>query len=79
MMSLDIFIKTKKRQVSLKAALRRMRSMWLSGDRSRFDQKLSRILDCSLERAERIREKWVSLGLLGYDRRGLLTFRNGGF
>ena len=77
-MSLNHFIEPKKR-VPLKAALRRMRSMWLSGPCERFDLKLARILNCSLERAEEIREKWLEMGFLGFDRRGLLTWRTGGF
>ncbi|MBA7485039.1 hypothetical protein ES707_20573 [subsurface metagenome] len=68
----------RKHQVSLKAALRRMRGLWLSGEQSRFDDKLARILNCSVEKAEEIREEWLSLGFLGYDCRGLLTWRAGG-
>ena len=62
--------------VSLKAAMRRMRSIWLKGEVSRFDAKLARILTCSVEEASEIRENWVSLGFLCYDRKGLLTWRN---
>ena len=69
----------KKKKPSLKSAMRRMRSMWLSGERSRFDHKLARILECNVEKAEQIREDWVSMGVLAYTRRGLLTWRNGGF
>ena len=77
-MTLNNFMQPKKKRLSLKAAMRRMRSMWFKGDQSRFDEKLARILECSVEKAERIREKWVSFGFLGYDRRGLLTWRTGG-
>ena len=76
-MSLNHYLQPKKR-VSLKAALRRMRSMWLKGDYERFDKKLARILDCSLEYAAQVREEWESLGFLCYDRRGLLTWQTGG-
>ena len=78
-MMLNNFIQPKKNQVSLKAALRRMRGIWFRGEVSRFDLKLTEILDCSLECAREIRESWVSLGFLAYDRRGLLCWRNGGF
>jgi hypothetical protein len=71
-MTLNHFFKPKK-QVSLKAALRRMRSMWLKGPVDRFDEKLSRILECSLEHAATVRESWLEMGFLCYDRRGLLT------
>lgn len=77
-MSLNGFMQPRKK-VSLKSALRRMRSMWLSGPCGHFDEKLARILNCSLERAEEIRESWVSMGFLAYDKRGLLTWRTGGF
>ena len=77
-MSLNHFIQPKKK-VPLKAALRRMRSMWLSGPCDHFDEKLARILNCSLEHAKEIREEWESMGFLGFDRRGLLCWRTGGF
>ena len=50
-MTLNHFIQPKKREPSLKAALRRMRSLWLSGEQSRFDLKLSRVIGCSLDYA----------------------------
>ena len=77
-MTLNHFTQPKKREVSLKCALRRMRSLWLSGEANRFDEKLSRILDCSVSKAERIRESWLNMGFLGYDKRGLLVWRSGG-
>jgi len=77
-MSLNHYIQPKKK-VPLKAALRRMRGLWLKGEVSRFDEKLARILKCSLERAEEIREEWLEMGFLGFDRRGLLTWKNRGF
>ena len=78
-MTLNHFIQPKKREPSLKAALRRMRSLWLSGEQSRFDLKLSRVLGCSLDYAAKVRESWLNVGFLAYDRRGLLCWRNGGF
>jgi len=77
-MSLNHYLQPRKR-VSLKAAMRRMRSMWLRGEVNRFDEKLARVLDCSLSHAARIREEWENLGFLLYDKRGLLCWRSGGF
>jgi len=77
-MSLNHYLQPKKR-VSLKAALRRMRAMWLSGPCDHFDKKLARILQASLEEAAEIREEWLEMGFLCYDLRGLLTWRTGGF
>ena len=68
-----------KKTVNVKAALRRMRSIWLSGEQSRFDLKLSRILQVSLEDAAKVRESWENMGFLCYNKRGLLTWRIGGF
>ena len=65
--------------VSLKTALKRMRSIWLKGPVNRFDDKLARILDCSLEEAAKIRSFWVDCGFIAFDKRGLLCWRNGGF
>ena len=78
-MTLNNYMQPKKREVPLKAALRRMRSIWLSGPVSRFDVRLSEILDCSLEHAESVRKNWVNIGFLAYDKRGLLMWRTGGF
>ncbi len=69
----------RKQQISLKGALRRMRGIWLKCKVSRFDSRLAKILDCNLERAAEVRETWENLGFLCYDRRGLLTWRLGGF
>jgi len=77
-MSLNHYLQPKKK-VPLKAALRRMRSMWLRGPVNRFDQKLARILQVSLEEAATVRETWENLGFLLYDKRGLLCWRSGGF
>ena len=79
-MSLDQYMQSaEKRQVSLKAALRRMRSKWYEGPVSSFDRKLALILNCTLEDAMEVRDHWVECGLLGINRRGLLTWRTGGF
>ena len=79
-MTLNNFMQTKKnRHVSLKAALKILRGKWYEGEVNRFDLKLAAILGCSIERAEEIRESWVSMGFLAYTRRGLLKWRNGGF
>jgi len=53
--------------------------MWLRGEVARFDLKLSRILQVSIEEAAKVRESWLDLGFLYYDQRGLLTWRTGGF
>ena len=66
-------------KTSLKSSLKRMRSMWLRGPVNRFDLKLAKILDCSLEEAAKTRESWEIMGFLCYDSRGLLTWRAGGF
>ena len=76
-MSLDQFTQQNK-HASLKGALRRMRSLWLSGEQSRFDLKLSRVLGCSLDYAAKVRESWLNMGFLAYDKRGLLIWRSGG-
>ncbi len=79
-MSLNNFMQPKKkRQVSLKAAIRIMRSKWYEGPRERFDLKLSQVLVCSVDYASVIREFWVDSGFLAYTKRGLLKWRNGGF
>ena len=65
----------KKRPVLLKAALRRMRAIWLRGPQNRFDLKLAKILGYSIPDAEIVRESWVKMGFLAYDSRGLLTWR----
>ena len=79
-MTLNNFMQPKKKpQVSLKTALRRMRGLWLKGEVSRFDLKLSRVLEVSLERAAEVRETWENLGFLCYNRRGLLCWRNRSF
>lgn len=77
-MSLNHYLQPKNR-VPLKAALRRMRSMWLRGPVNRFDLKLARILDSDLEYAMDVRELWEDIGILAYDEHGLLTWRTGGF
>ena len=77
-MTLNHFIQPKKREVSLKAALRRMRSLWDSGPVNRFDLKLARILECSVCEAAKVRESWLNMGFLAYDKRGLLCWRVGG-
>lgn len=78
-MTLNGFIETPKNPVSLKSALRRMRRIWDKGPVDRFDTKLARVLVSSVEEASEIREKWVVMGFLCYDRKGLLAWRNGGF
>ena len=78
-MSLNDFIQPKKRKLSLKAAIKKMRSIWLRGPVEHFDEKLARVLDCSIVKAATVRETWEKLGFLCYDRRGLLTWRPGGF
>ena len=77
-MNLTQFTSSKK-TVNVKSALRRMRALWYNGPVNRFDERLSSILDCSLEEAAEVRREWETLGFLAYDRRGLLCWRNGGF
>ena len=78
-MSLNHFMQPKKkRPVLLKAALRRMRAIWLRGPVDRFDLKLAKILGYSIPDAEIVRESWVKMGFLAYDERGLLCWRSGG-
>ena len=45
-------------KVSLKTALKRMRSLWYRDEVSNFDKRLASILECSLLEAEKIRENW---------------------
>ncbi|MBN2260474.1 MAG: hypothetical protein JW702_08005 [Clostridiales bacterium] len=75
-MTLDNFFQPKKNSLDLKSAIKRMRSVWLTGPVDRFDLKLSRILGCNLEKAAKIREMWVDCGFLGFNDRGLLVWRN---
>jgi len=77
-MTLNHFMQPKKK-VPLKAALRRMRSMWLRGPVNRFDLKLARILQVSIGEAMEIRKEWMDMDFLGYDHDGLLIWRTGGF
>jgi len=78
-MTLNHFMQPKKRKLSLKTAIKKMWSMWLSGPVESFDDKLSRILECNLVKAATVRETWENLGFLAYDRCGLLTWKNRGF
>ena len=78
-MNLNPYIQPKKKEVSFKAALRRMHSIWYEGTVSRFDEKLASILNCSGEEAGKIRSFWVDCGFLGYNKRMLLCWRSGGF
>jgi len=77
-MSLNHFLQPKKKTLSLKAAIKKMRSLWFEGEVNRFDLKLSRVLDCSLEHAEIIRGFWVKADFLGFNKRGLLCWKTGG-
>ena len=77
-MSLDKYVSPAKPRPSLKSSLKRMRSIWLRGPVDRFDLKLARILDCSLKDAAKVRESWLNMGFLAYDKRGLLCWRVGG-
>jgi len=76
-LTLNGFIKRKPRKHNLKAAIKKMRSMWLSGPVERFDLKLSRVLDYSISKAATVRKEWENLGFLAYDKRGLLTWKGG--
>jgi hypothetical protein len=77
-LTLNHFFEPKKRG-SLKAAFRRMRSIWLKGPVDHFDKKLAKILDSSLEHAATVSESWLNMGFLCYNKQGLLTWRTGGF
>ena len=78
-MTLNHFIQPKKREVSLKTALKRMRSLWYRGPVDKFEERLASILDCDLKKAQQIRESWMLMGFLAYDQKMLLCWRNGGF
>ena len=78
-MTLNHYMQPKKKQVSLKSALRRMRQIWYRGPVDRFDERLASILDCDLKKAQHIRESWMLMGFLAYDQKMLLCWRNGGF
>ena len=69
----------KKRPVSLKTALKILRSRWYEGEVNNFDKKLAATLNCNLEDAEKIRAYWIKCGFLGFNSRGLLVWKNGGF
>jgi len=63
----------------LKGLLKALRKQFPKGTYSQFDNLLSRIADCDLETASKIRESWINLDLLGYDSDGLLTWMEGVF
>ena len=77
-MTLNGFMQPEKHRISLKSAIKIMRGKWLEGTQERFDLKLSRVLGCSINKAEKIRESWLNMGFLAYDKRGLLIWRSGG-
>jgi len=62
--------------VNKKEALKLMRSKWLRGPVSRFDNKLGLILHTTAEKASVFREEWQSLGFLQYDEQGLLVWND---
>lgn len=64
-----------KKKVSLKTAYKKMRATWLSGTVERFDLKLSKILDCNIDEARRVRNEWIQLDFVYFDKRGLITWR----
>ena len=68
-----------KQQVSLKGALKTLRQRWTRGTYTEFDKLLTRIVNCDLETASRIRQSWEDLDLLGYDSEGFLCWYQGGF
>ena len=78
-MTLNDYIAKKETKINLKSALRRMRQLWYRGPVNRFDERLASILDCDLKKAQQIRESWMLMGFLAYDRKMLLCWRNGGF
>ena len=78
-MSLTDYTEKPDHKVSLKTALKRMRSLWYRGPVDRFDDRLASILDCDLKKAQLIRESWMLMGFLAYDQKMLLCWRAGGF
>ena len=65
------------KSLPLKAALNTLCRKWRRGTFTDFDSLLMQILGCSRETAERIRESWLDLDLLGYDREGYLVWCDG--
>ena len=55
-MTLNHYMQPKKKHpVSLKTALKILRSRWYEGEINNFDKKLAATLNCNLEDAEKIR------------------------
>lgn len=74
-MNLTQFFPSQKPRVSLKTAFKKMRASWLSGTIERFDLKLAKILECSLDEARKVRNEWLALDFVYFDERGLITWR----
>ena len=68
---------TTKNSLSLKGLVKTLRRKWRTGLFMDFDSLLMQILGCSRETAEGIRESWLDLDLLGYDREGYLVWCDG--
>jgi hypothetical protein len=66
------------KSISLKGILKNLRSKWVRGSYSKFDKLLSRIAKVDLETAQKIRESWMDLDILAYDKQGFLVWFHGG-
>ena len=51
-----------------------LKSTWQKGPYSEFDGLIMKTRGCSREEAERLREKWLDEGLIGYDPEGWLVW-----
>jgi hypothetical protein len=76
--SIEIPVKVTKQKVNLKGLLKTLRRKWCRGPYTDFDRLLSETAQISIERAEQIREKWLDLEFLAYDKEGFLVWYKGG-
>jgi hypothetical protein len=75
--SVELPVKIKKRKVNLKGLLKTLRRKWRRGPYTEFDKLLAANAHISIERAEQIREKWLDLDFLAYDKEGFLIWYGG--
>jgi hypothetical protein len=76
--SVEIPVKVTKQKVNLKGTLKTLRRKWRRGTYKNFDKLLSETAHISIERAAEIREKWLDLDFLAYDKEGFLVWYRGG-
>ena len=65
--------------INMKGLLKALRRKWIRGHYTKFDKMLAQTANCDLETAQRIRQSWEDLNILGYDYDGFLCWYRGGF